>query len=130
MSDHDTAQEAPTKRGPGRPRSDTWQAGYDTGYQQGLADGQPKPPLFEACKHAVLDHPERADELIHGLEASYGETLSLADRDLIEGMATRATLADRARRDAFLEETQPRNQRPRTASRRQIVDIEPDIVLN
>ena len=62
-------------------------AAYKEGYEQGLIDGKPKLPLFEAAKKLVRDNLEipwpNVERKVDALVAEYGEKLSQADRGLL-----------------------------------------------
>lgn len=105
-----------------------YELGYAAGYQQGVADSKPRPPLFEACKAAIEQlglTPDQARTQIAGLERDYRENLSNADRDLLVGVAARQHAANNARAQAVRDLA-----RPKTTGRRTVVDVEPDVRIN
>ena len=62
-------------------------AAFEEGYAQGLIDGKPKLPLFEASKKLVRDNLDipwpSVERKVDALQVEYGEKLSRADRGLL-----------------------------------------------
>lgn len=60
---------------------------FERGYAQGLIDGKPKLPLFEAAKKLVRDNLNipwpNVERKIDALVVEYGEKVSSADRGLL-----------------------------------------------
>ena len=62
-------------------------AAFEEGYAQGLIDGKPKLPLFEAAKKLVRDNLDISwpalERKVDALQVEYGEKLSRPDRGLL-----------------------------------------------